>query len=265
MPTGLLKMCAWLAPVFGSLVVWVGILPPLLPVAVVVTIVLLTGAFEGPAARVLIRARALNELEREMFAPILARLSELGLVGIEVRLADQASFTMAFGRRTVVLADDVAARVVQGRADNDVVVTLLAHAAVGTRAGLTRRDAALEAWCLPWRVMAWLGSPPTSGLAAFVWKMRFVVLIVAVVQSLEHPVLTPGVATIAILSYLHPWAKPRWFERIDDVQDAETVALGLGRQKADTLRTIADPPQRILQRIRRLDPPEVRPHLRLVS
>lgn len=47
MPTGLLKMCAWLAPVLGSLVVWVGILPPLLPVVVVVTLVLLTGAAEG--------------------------------------------------------------------------------------------------------------------------------------------------------------------------------------------------------------------------
>jgi len=196
------------------------------------------GATEGPAAAVLLGARRLRPSERDELAAVLTQLCrvELGPPLVEVRVKrSRAIGALGAGRRTVVVSTGLIQAVVLGDLPSRQAAAVVAHSAVLVREGLTRADLLIGCVSAPWRVMraavrgtcAWGRRLP---LAQAAWRLRVVVVTVAVAQAVQAGQVGFGVAIAAIgaLSYALPRWERRWHDLLVRTGDKGVARAGLG-------------------------------------
>ena len=226
-------------------------LPPLAQVGLfygglLVLALLVYGVGEGLAVRVLFHARRPTVVEQSALAPIMIELCHRGLgppvIEIFVARRPAAAPACAHGRHHVVLAPLFVHAVRSGRLSHDEGVAVIAHAALVTRAGLSRNSPAMAFWTLPWRTVCTIVRPWCGLLPDFVWKARFVVFAVAIWQSatMGPPVVGPiSAAVLAIIlatTYLSPICAHHWQRQVTQFADNGLVDLGLGPAMATFLR-----------------------------
>ena len=157
-----------------------------------VTVVLCAGGLERPAVRLLGRARVLSDVEAAALAPAIALLCHKGLgpPAVELYARDGAVGISAgaAGRRSVVVSAGLVQAVQLGQLPADQAAGVIAAAVGRIRLGQTRFDVAVEFWTIPWQLVraVCLTIAKTVGwlpLTRFAWRIRFVVTVVAVAQS----------------------------------------------------------------------------------
>ncbi len=237
--------------------------------------VLALGGGESTVARLICRARLLEQAEVVVIRPALTLLSRSGLgppvVELRVCHRDRRIAVEPLGRRTVVLSTGLIDAVIDGRISQEQVAALVAHPAGLVRAGWFRHDLALVFCSLPWLVMrgvaralaASLGRLPLTTAA---WRLRPVVVTIAVVQALQQglPWLAGMLLTLGALSYLLPVWERQWESRVLRAGDQAVADAGLAAPWAALLRR-QPASQALRDRLRHLDPPlEVQPVLSLV-
>ena len=243
-----------------------------------VGMLLVAGVGESLAVRMLFGARRLTASERTGLAEVDSELChlELGPPLIEVFVARRrgAPAAASRGRRSVVVAAELVHGILTGQLPHREAVAVLAHASLITRCGLTRQDPAIAFWSTPWRMLAVLGRP-LHGLLGFAWKIRFVVVGIAIWQSLSDgarvsgplagPLVAFALALLLALTYLVPHWTASWEKRVYSTGDREVTSLGLGPATAAFLRRYPQTPP-MIERIQLLDPPiRQRPNLRVVG
>ena len=226
-------------------------LPPLAQVGLfygglLVLVLLVYGVGEGPAVGVLFHARRLTAGEKSVLAPITVELCRRGLgppvIEIFVARRPAAAAACAHGRHHVVLAPWFVPAVRSGQLPHDEAVAVIAHAALVTRAGLSRHSLAIAFWTLPWRTVCTIVRPLRGLLPEFVWKARFVVFAVAIWQSatMGPPVVGPISAAVLVIilatTYLSPICAHHWQRQVTQFADNGLVGLGLGPAMAAFLR-----------------------------
>lgn len=256
---------ALLPPVAG-LVLFVG--------GLVLALVLGAGGLERPAVRLLGRARALSEGEAAALAPAVALLCQRGLgpPTVQFYAADGQVGVQAstVGRRSVVVSAGLVQAAQLGQLPPDQAAGVIAAAVGRIRLGQTRFDVAAQFWTAPWQlvraaclavahVVAYF---PLTGLA---WRIRCVVAVVAVVQSVTEGRIAAGVvvAVFIAVTYLAPRWQRQWDIRCQDDADRFVAAHGLGDALGRFLRR-RPPRRRTLERIHHLTGPVVRPSVALV-
>lgn len=257
-------------PDWASLVLFYG--------GLAVVTLLLAGVGESIAVRMLFGARKLTASERTGLAVVVGELChlELGPPLIEVFVARRrgAPAAAARGRRSVVLAAELVHGILTGQLPHREAVAVLAHASLITRCGLSRQDPAIAFWSTPWRMLAMLGGP-LHGLLGFAWKARFVVVGIAIWQSLtdsaamygplKGPLVAAVLALLLALTYLMPHWTASWEKHVSSTGDLELTLRDLGPAMATFLRRYPPTPL-VIERIQLLDPPiQLRPHLRVVG
>lgn len=182
-----------------------------------VAILLGTGRAEHVAVRVLFGARKMTRSEDVGLTAVVGQLCHLQLgpplVDLYVSRRPGGSRAVARGGRSVVMSAELAVAIQTGRIAEDEAVAVLAHAGGTARSGLVRLDPLIAFWTLPWRVLA-ATVRPLRGLIGFAWKIRPVVIGVAIWQSLTDPPAADvgdGVAIAAVLavSLVLTYARPR--------------------------------------------------------
>lgn len=274
------KAFAVIPPVAVSTVlsgmVW-ALLPPLVGLAVLVVAVamlglLTTGRLEDVAVRVLDRAHPPSRAEATALAPAIALLCRQGLwpPAITVYVGDRAgaAAVRGVGRRSVVVGRGLARTAQLRQLPAEEGAAVLAHAVGVVRLGLTRSDLAIEYWTIPLellltvcrattRAITWL---PLTHLA---WKGRFIIVGVAVVQSIADA--RPGgpaavVAVFIAMTYLWPRWHRAWERRLADQGDRFVFGHGYGTALAAHLRRCRATEQ-TLERIHNLAGPNAQPTL----
>jgi Helix-turn-helix domain len=236
--------------------------------------VLCAGALEGPAVRLLGRARVLSEAEAAALAPAIALLCQKGLDLPAAELftldSELGISTGAAGRRSVVVSAGLLRAVHLGHLPADQAAGVIATAVGRIRLGQTRFDVAVEFWTLPWYLLrsVWLAIAKTIALlplTQLAWRIRFVMTSVAVVQSFTEGRIASGVvvAVFIALTYLTPRWQREWDTRSQEDSDRFVADHELGDALGRFLRR-CPPEPRTLERIHRLSGPFVRPSLALV-
>ncbi|MHB8297722.1 MAG: hypothetical protein ACYDDW_03985 [Dermatophilaceae bacterium] len=263
--TVLTCMVGALLPPLPGLTLFVG--------GLVLTVVLCAGGLEGPAVRLLGRARVLSEAEAAALAPAIALLAQKGLgppaVEFYARDGKVGISAGAAGRRSVVVSAGLVQAVQQGHLPADQAAGVIAAAVGRIRLGQTRFDVAVEFWTIPWQLLraVALAIAKTVGwlpLAHFAWRIRFVVAAVAVAQSVADGRIAGGVVAVFIaLTYLAPRWQRQWEMRSQDDSDRFVANHELEDALGRFLRR-RPPEPRTLERIHHLTGPVVRPSLALV-
>ncbi len=237
---------------------WAGI--PLFFSGLTIAGVLLSGHAESYAVQALCRARKLNAPERAGMAPTIAELCQLGLgppvVELFVDRRRGSAEVTACGRRSVVVPPEFVEDVVSENLPHGEAVAILVHAALVARLGLSSQDPAIIFWSAPWRILCTCARP-LGGIVFVGWKMRYVVFVIAMGQSITAGGL-PGMSTAVVLgftlllTYLVPRWSARWAEYAINTADRALLAYGLGPAMAAYLRRV---PQTIpvIGRLRVLD------------
>jgi len=242
-----------------------------------VAILLGTGRVESVAVRVLFGARKMTRSEDVGLSAVVTQLCHLQLgpplVDLYVSRRRSGPHAVARGARSVVMSAPFAAATQTGRIAEDEAVAVLAHAGAVARSGLVWLDPLIAFWTLPWRVLA-AAVRPVQGLIGFAWKIRPVVIGIAIWQSLTDPPAADvgdGVAIAAVLAVtlVLTYAWPRMTRGRDQALDREgdraLIERGLGRPMATFLRRLPQTP-RVIERTQTLDPPvHPRPALRVVG
>ena len=264
--TVLTCMVGALLPPLPGLTLFVG--------GLVLTVVLSAGGLEGPAVRLLGRARVLSEAEAAALAPAIALLCQRGLgppaVEFYARDGKVGINAGAAGRRSVVVSAGLVQAVQQGHLPADQAAGVIAAAVGRIRLGQTRFDVAVEFWTIPWHLVraVALAIAKTVGLfplTRMAWRIRFVVAAVAVAQSVADGRIAAGavVAAFIVLTYLAPRWQSQWDMRSQDDSDRFVADHELGDALGQFLRR-CPPEPRTLERIHHLTGPLVRPSLALV-
>ena len=246
--TGALKAVIHLVAVVASLLLVV-VLAAVLPfglggsvlLGMIVAVGLVTGGvLEGPAVRLMTPASAPTDTELQVLSRIPA------LAGIHLLVCRSAANTadpvVILGRFTVVstaLVEALCSGWVSVREVNALVVHARARHQVFA---LRRAEVAIALVEMPWRItvrifhrvgdaFAWV---PLGSLA---WRLRGVVGVVCLVQSVTAGHTWPGVlgAGVIALTYLVPAAGSAIEARATATGDAEVVAAGLGRSLLEVL------------------------------
>jgi len=242
-----------------------------------VAILLGTGRVETVAVRVLFGARKMTRSEDVGLSAVVTQLSHLQLgpplVDLYVGRRREGPHAVARGARSVVVSAELAAAIQTGRVAEGEAVAVLAHAGAVARSGLVRLDPLIAFWTLPWRVLA-AAVRPVRGLIGFAWRIRPVVIGIAIWQSLTDPPAADvgeGVAIAAVLAVAltltYTW--PRMTRGCDRALDREgdqaLTERDLGRPMATFLRRLPQTPS-VIGRTQTLDPPvRPRPALRVVG
>lgn len=223
------KALAYATPLFVSTVITVAVLSvtpahiagPMFLSGLVIGAVLLTGWGEDPAALVLLLARPPTPSERATLAPAVA-LMQTRLPGlraarwrVRVQMLPPANCwpVMPFARRTLLLNPALVHALRGGRLHPEQAARVMTRAALVIDGGLTRSDAFLTYWTLPWQILAGIADGVAGALrgfplVSFAWRARFVTIGIAVIQTAHDGPLWMAVliAIIGILSY----AAPAW-------------------------------------------------------
>lgn len=204
-------------------------------------------ACEGPAAAIVLGARRLRPSERDELAAVLTQLCRVGLGPplVELRVKrSRAIGAIGAGRRTVVVSTGLIEAVVLGDLPSRQAAALVAHSAVLAREGLTRADLLIGCATAPWRaiqasvrgVSSWGRRLPFTQAA---WRLRAVVVAVAVVQAVQVGQVGLAVATAAIgvFSCALPVWERRWHDLLVRAGDRGAARAGLGDDLVAFLRT----------------------------
>ncbi|NNM46946.1 hypothetical protein [Knoellia koreensis] len=223
--------------VFGS------VLPPLAGLAAFVIglgvmLALLVGWGEPLASRLLFHARALNEAEIGTLAPAVAMLCQRGIpMGrLDVRVKRNAVpiAAVGVGRRTVVVSGGLMGAIRDEQLPVDQAAAVLGHCAGVVLSGAVRSDPALAYWTLPWQLTRALVGALVQPfrrlpLAALAWRGRFVVALVAAVQSViaEQLGVAGALVTLCALSYLLGAGEGAWAATLREIGDDRVRQAGL--------------------------------------
>jgi hypothetical protein len=196
------------------------------------------GAAEGPAAAVLLGARRLRPSERDELAGVLTQLCRAGLGPPLVELRMQRSpaiGALGTGRRTVVVSTGLIRAVALGDLPSGQAAAVVAHAAALVCEGRTRADLLINCVSTPWRVMRATvhtisGQGRRLPLARAAWRLRVVVVTVAVVQATQAGQVGLGVtiAAIGAISYAQPRWERRWHDLLVRSGDEGVARADLG-------------------------------------
>jgi len=220
-----------------SLVLW-ACLPPAIGFGVLVAWVVVSGALalgqlEGPAVRILWRARPPSAAEARELATAWQQAAAItGLTGLHLWVGGAAHHpAFAAGPHHLVLAQPLVDRYRAGRLTRDDVVRFILHADGHRRRGYPRFDLLLAFWTWPWdvirggclgigRLLRWIP------LVGFAWRVRFVVAAVAVVQETlaGRPGLAAIIGSFIALTYLTPACGRAWERQLDDVDVTSKVS-----------------------------------------
>lgn len=227
-----------------SLVCWAA-LPPVVALGVlavwlVVSVALALGRLEGPAVRVLWRARPPSASEARLLeAPWQQVAARVDLAGLHLWVGGTGYPSFAAGPHHLVLADQVINDCRAGRLTLGDVTTLILHAIGRQRYGRTRFDLLVGFWTWPWdllhglalgigRRLAWIP------LVTFAWRVRFIVATVAVVLETQEgrPQSAIIIATFIALTYLTPRWRRAWEQYVHDRAAAVVGVVSLPGQHA---------------------------------
>ena len=205
------------------------------------------GAWEGTAAAVVLGARRLRPSERDELAAVLTQLCRVGLGPPLVELRVKRSRVIGAvgaGRRTVVVSTGLIEAVVLGELPSRQAVAVVAHSAVLVREGLTRADLLIGCVSAPWRatqatvhgICRWGRRLPLTQAA---WRLRVVVVAVAVVQAVQlgRVGLAVTIAAIGTVSYALPLWERRWHDLCVRAGDRGVARAGFGDDLVAFLRT----------------------------
>lgn len=220
-----------------------------------VGVLLGAGAGESAAARVLLASRPARAEELDLLAGALTLLcrAQLGppLIRLRVRPGEHAVAAGGFGRRTVVVSAGLLDAVERGHLSQDQAAAVIAHAAALARGGWVRNDPVIGFWSLPWQMIAAVAQVVASvgrrlPLTSLVWRLRGVVIAIAVVQSvqLRQFWLAATIAGIGIVSYAMPALERRWRQVLLDSGDVAVREAGLAPPLAAFLRRCPRTPSR---------------------
>ncbi len=204
----------------------------------VVSIVLATGLWEFPAARVFGFARGLRAGERANLAPTLALLEVLNLAPGRVLMRGTDTGGLAaspIGRRTVIVEPNVIQGLYERRLTREDAAAAIGHAVASQRVGPARFDLAARLWAFPWTLLyvvirqitcafSWV---PAAGLA---WHLRIVVGVIVVVQGFQpggDPALGVATGVLVAISYIAPAADRRWRAVVERDADRILALAGL--------------------------------------
>lgn len=233
------------------------------------------GAWEGPAAAIVLGARRLRPSERDELAAVLTQLCRVGLGPPLVELRVKRSRligAVGAGRRTVVVSTGLIEAVVLGELPIQQAAAVVAHSAVLVSEGLTRADLLIGCVSAPWRAMraavhgicGWGRRLPLTQAA---WRLRVVVVAVAVVQAVQvgRVGLAVTIAAIGAFSYALPVWERRWHDLLVRAGDGGVARAGFGDGLVAFLRTCPRT-DATKARLRTLVPPgTLRPTLGLVT
>lgn len=196
------------------------------------------GAWEGPAAAIVLGARRLRPSERDELAAVLTQLCRVGLGPplVELRVRQSRVIgAIGAGRRTVVVSTGLIEAVVLGELPSRQAAAVVAHSAVLVREGLTRADLLIGCTSAPWRatratvraVSSWGRRLPFTQAA---WRLRVVVVDVAVVQAVQvgRVGLAVTIAAIGAFSYALPVWERRWHDLLVRAGDEGVARAGFG-------------------------------------
>jgi hypothetical protein len=205
------------------------------------------GAAEEAAARLLMFSRPVTPAEVGRLAGTLTLLCRVGLgpplVQLRVRTGEKAIAAGGFGRHTVVLSSGLLEAIEDGSLPDEQAAAVIAHAAGLVRGGLVRADPVIAFWTLPWQLLRAVCQTISSAgarlpLTSLAWRLRVVVIGVAVVQCLaQHQLwLAVTIGCIGAVSYAMPVWERRWQTMLTDRGDDAVDAAGLGPALAVFLR-----------------------------
>jgi hypothetical protein len=205
------------------------------------------GAWEGAAAAVMLGARRLRPSERDELAAVLTQLCRVGLGPPLVELRVKRSRVIGAvgaGRRTVVVSTGLIEAVVLGELPSRQAAAVVAHSAVLVREGLTGADLLIGCVSAPWRatqatvhgICRWGRRLPLTQAA---WRLRVVVVAVAVVQAVQlgRVGLAVTIAAIGTFSYALPLWERRWHDLCVRAGDRGVARAGCGDDLVAFLRT----------------------------
>lgn len=204
----------------------------------VVSLVLATGLWESPAARVFGFARGLRPGERATLAPTLDLLNALDLAPgrVLIRGTDTGGLVASpIGRHTVIVEPNVIQGLYERRLTREDAAAAIGHAVASQRIGPARFDLAARLWAFPWtilyvvvrqiaRAFSWV---PAAG---FAWHLRAVVGVIVVVQGFQpggDPALGIATGVLVAISYIAPAADRAWRGVVERDADLRVVRAGL--------------------------------------
>jgi hypothetical protein len=244
--TKIIRLCAVVpAALAGSFIAIIGLgfLPDVGLVAafagtLVVSLVLGSGLWESPAARVFGFSRGLRAGERAALAPTLALLKVLDLDPgrVLMRLTDTGGLPATpIGRRTVIVEPALIQGLYEQRLTREDAAAALGHAVASQRVGPSRFDLAARLWAFPWtllyavvrqiaRAFSWV---PAAG---FAWHLRIVIGAIVVVQGFQpggDPTLGVATGVLIAISYIAPAADRAWRAVVERDADRIVALAGL--------------------------------------
>ncbi len=234
-------------------------------------VVLLAGAGEATAARVLLFSRPVRPHELHTLAGALTLLCRAGLgppvIDLRVRTGEPSIAAGGIGARTVVVSAGLLEAVEDASLPQEQAAAVIAHAAALTRGRLVRHDPVIGFWSLPWQVLTATGQVLASvgselPLTPLVWRLRGVVIGIAVVQNVQlHQIwLAVTIGCIGAVSYAMPAWERRWQQLLREAGDTAVHEAGLAPALAAFLRRCPRTPS-IRARLRRLEQSSQRPRL----
>ncbi|NHA70068.1 hypothetical protein [Phycicoccus flavus] len=204
----------------------------------------LSGRGESLVLRVVLRARPLHAAERDSMRAALTLLSQsyLGppLVHVWVSPSDRRTVAEAVGQRTVVVAGGVLDALDESRLTQTQVAAMIGRPAGLVRDGWAGHDVAITVWSFPWLLLRAIilgvaGPFLRLPVVALTWRLRVVVIVIAVVQAVEQglPWLACLTGLFGAVSYATPLTHRRWRAMLQLAGDHAVREAGL-----------ADPPAR---------------------
>lgn len=204
-------------------------------------------AWEGPVVAIILGARRLRPSELDDLAAVLTQLCQAGLgppvVDVRVKRS-RAIGAMGAGRRTVIVSTGLIETVVLGDLPSHQAAAVVGHSAVLVREGLTRADLLIGCVSAPWRAMRaaiqciwrWARRLPLTQAA---WRLRVVVVAVAVVQAVQagRVEFAVAIAAIGTFSYALPVWERRWHQLLVRVGDEGVARVGFGDDLVAFLHT----------------------------
>ncbi|WP_270889690.1 hypothetical protein [Pedococcus sp. 5OH_020] len=236
---------------------------------------LLLGAGEGPAVRILFRARDLSSAEAAALAPAVALLCQHGvdMGALRLRVRDDVVPIAAVGagRRTVVVSAGLVAAVRDRQLPVEQAAAVLGHGAGVVRSGAVRSDPALEFWTLPWQAIRGLAEGVSRAfrwfpLVRWAWKARFIVAMVGGVQAgaARQWLVAAVIALLGALSYLVSVWERAWGATIREFGDEQVRRAGLAEDLSRFLLRCSTSPE-VHERVHALTGPAQRPKLAVVA
>lgn len=243
-----------------------------------VAILLGAGVGEPTAVRALFGARKMTRSEEVGLATVVSELCHLklgaSLVDLYVNRHPGRPHVVARGRRSIVLSAEFVRGIQTGRLAPGEAVAVLAHGSITVRSGLVRFDPLAAFWSLPWRALTRAGRP-LRGVFGFAWRIRLVVVGIAIWQCLtERPdsqgsvtgfAIAGALTVVLVLTYVWPRLVGSWDGVLTRAADQALADRGLGRPMAAFLRRLQPTPS-LIERAQILDPPaRPRPILKVVG